>query len=454
MFGKEFKMRSYFIRPGPAKFVSLALIFLIALFSYSCRGNGNKVFRSNNDAIVVVASFDEDGRLLGQASGFIVTPDGKVVTNYHVVSMAYTIKIRHEGTTRNVTGLTHVDSDNDIAILRLEKGKYKTVRIGDPRALKVGEKVYAIGSPQGLENTMSEGIISGIRKAGDNTSLIQITAPISRGSSGGPVFNVRGEVVGITTFLIAETQNLNFALPVDLISRGLKKNGIVEPKEACRVDFNQTASCYFYQGVAYGVNGKQDRAVDAFKRSLKVDPNRAETYINLGVSYALLEKYGEAEKMFDRALALEPENPDALAKLGATYTELGRFEEATKILNRSLAARPDHVDSYFFLALNYEAQNKLDEAVPILLAIIKLQPQYADAYAHLGTIYTGMGKLNEAIAVFKTGISQKPEDPMLHLGLGKAYALSGDRAAALEEYKILKSGNVEMAKELFAVVYK
>ncbi len=434
--------------------MGLVFILIVVLFSYSCDGSGNKIFRSNNDAVVVVASFDEGGRLIGQASGFIVSSDGKVVTNYHVVSMAATIKIKHGGRILSVTGLTHVDSDNDIAILRLEKGNYKSVRIGNPNALRVGEKVYAIGSPQGLENTMSEGIISGIRNIGRDLSIIQITAAISRGSSGGPVFNRNGEVIGITTFLIAETQNLNFALPVNLVSKGLKKNDIVQPKEACRVDFNETASCYFYQGLAFGINGRQDRAVDAFKRSLSVDPNRVETYINLGVSYANMERFKEAEKMLVRALSIDPQNQEALAKLGAVYTHLGKYEESVNVLKQSLALNPNHVDSHFFLALNYEAEGKAPEAIPILQAVIKLQPEHTEAYSHLGSIYTDQGKLDDAIAVYKTGISQKPDDPMLHLGLGKAYALSGDKAAALEEYKILKAGNVEMAKELFAIVYK
>jgi len=429
-------------------------LIILALSSYACQRSGNKIFRSNNEAIVVVASFDEYGRLISQASGFIVSPEGKVVTNYHVVSMASTIKIKNGSTIRSVFGLTHVDSDNDIAILRLEKGKYKSVKIGNPNTLRVGEKVYAIGSPQGFENTMSEGIISGIRKVGRDMSVIQITAAISRGSSGGPIFNADGEVVGITPFLIAETQNLNFALPVNLVSRGLKKNDIVEPKEACRVDFKQTASCYFYQGLAYGISGRQDRAIDAFRRSLSVDPNRVETYVNLGVSYVNTDKFREAEKMFARALAIDPGNPDALARLGAVYTHLKKYDDSIRVLKKALSLWPDHVDSNFFLALNYEAQGKTADAIPILHAVIRLQPQHTEAYSRLGSIYTDMGKLDDAITIYKAGISHKPDDPMLHLGLGKAYALSGDRAAALEEYKILKAGNGEMAKELFSIVYK
>jgi tetratricopeptide (TPR) repeat protein len=446
-------MRSCVMQYDQKKILIAVSFLILVLFSYSCQ-NGNKIFRNNNDAIVVVASFDENGRLIGQASGFIVTPDGKVVTNYHVVSRASTIKIKRGGALQSVIGLTHVDSDNDIAILMLEKGKYRSVRIGNPETLKVGERIYAIGSPQGLENTMSEGIISGIRKVGSGMSIIQITAAISPGSSGGPVFNTRGEVVGITTFLIAEQQNLNFALPVNLASNGIKKNDIVAPKEACRVDYKETASCYFYQGIAYGLRGNQEKAVDAFKQSLNVDPNRVETYVNLGVGYANMQKYAEAERMFIRALAIDPVNPDILARLGAVYTQMEKYDEATEVLKRSLALRPGHIDSNFFLAINYEARNKMKEAIPLLLAIIKAEPQHTEAYSHLGSIYAGMGKFSEAIATYKAGISQKPDDPMLHLGLGKAYAMSGDRAAALEEYKILKAGNIEMAKELFALVYK
>ncbi|MCK7468474.1 MAG: S1C family serine protease [Desulfosudis oleivorans] len=125
-----------------------------------------------------------------------------------------------------------MDPENDIAIIKVEGKDYPNVRIGDANKAQVGEKVYVIGSPQGLENTISEGILSGIREVDRDAKILQMTAAISPGSSGGPVFNSRGEVIGIATFLIAETQNLNFAMPVNLIMAGLSREGLVSPQES------------------------------------------------------------------------------------------------------------------------------------------------------------------------------------------------------------------------------
>lgn len=432
----------------------LCLYFLLLVWPFACHGDADTIFRNNSGAVVVVASFDERGNPIGQGSGFIVSSDGKVVTNYHVVTMASRIKVKHGDAVYDVEGLTHVDSDNDLAILKLAKGKYPAVKIGNSDVLRVGEKVYAMGSPQGLENTISEGIVSGIRKIDKDISIIQMTAAISRGSSGGPLFNERGEVVGIATFLIAETQNLNFALPVNLITQGLAKNDLVEPGEACRVDFNQTAACFFYQGVAYGMLGRHDRAVDSFKRSLTVDSRRVETLVNLGVSYANMEKLGEAVDMFNRALALEPENVDVLARLGRVYAKQGNYAQSTKVLEKSLKINPGHVDARFFLALNYASRGKKAEAVKALQEVIRLEPLYADAYGYLGSVYTDMGRYGDAISAFKMGISQRPADPGMHLGLGKAYASAGNKASALQEYQILQTLDKEMANKLFKIIYR
>jgi tetratricopeptide (TPR) repeat protein len=443
-----------YLRMGRPFKIQLSIMFLLALISAgSCQRGGNAIFQRNNDAVVVVASFDDEGRMYGQASGFIISTDGKVVTNYHVISLASAIKVKQGNAFHNVVGLTHVDSDNDIAILKLEKGKYPAVRIADPDKVKVGETVYAIGSPEGLENTMSQGIVSGIRKINQGMSIIQMTAPISKGSSGGPIFNSRGEVVGISTFLVADTQNINFALPVSLAAKGLTKNNLVKPKEACRVDYNKTAACYFYQGLAYGTTGQLERAADSFKSSIAVDPQRIESYINLGVSYANMRKYTDAADMFKKALSLDPNNADALSKLGAVYIELEKHDESEEALKKSLAVNPDNTDARFYLAVDYGSQGRYEEAVAACKEIIRREPQYTEAYALLGSLLTKMKDYPEAIRIYKKGISQKPDDAQMHLGLGRVYVLSGDRASALDEYKVLKEKHPEIAAKLFKDIY-
>ncbi len=431
-----------------------ALFFMILAWPLACLGDANTIFTKNNAAVVVVFALDGEEKPLSEGSGFIVSADGKVATNYHVINMASKIKVRQGGRVVDVEGLTYVDSDNDLAILKLKGSRYPVVKMGDAKRLQVGEKVYAMGSPHGLENTISEGIISGIRNIDKERTVIQMTAAISPGSSGGPLFNDRGEVIGIATFLIAETQNLNFALPINLVKKGLTKNDLADPAEACRVDFKETAACFFYKGLAYGITGQHDRAVDAFKRSLGVNAKKVEVYINLGVSYANLEKFDEAIDMFNKALLIEPDNIEALAKLGAVYTRQGNYAESDRMLQRSFAIKPGDPDTHFYLALNYGSQGKYPEAAAALQEAIRLAPDHADAQGYLGVVYTAMKHYPEAASAFKAGIRLNPNDPRMHFGLGKAYASMGDKASALQEYNILKKLNPEMANQLFDLIYR
>lgn len=163
-------------------------------------------------AVVRISTFDASGQPLGSGSGFY-GPDGRVVTNAHVLEGAARAEIFDpDGRLQGTTQYAEVSSATvDIAILP---------RMGNPSvqlsmagaAPRVGESVVVIGSPLGLTNTVSDGLVSGMR-AEDGQHLIQISAPISRGSSGGPVLNREGEVIGVAVALLQGGQNLNFAVP-------------------------------------------------------------------------------------------------------------------------------------------------------------------------------------------------------------------------------------------------
>ena len=155
---------------------------------------------------MVVVAYDGKGNAISQGRGFIVRHDGAIITNYHVISNASDIKVKAGDKVLKVEGIIHADKENDLVILKVKGDKLPVVKLGDISKASVGEKVYVISSPEGLENTVSDGILSGIREISQERKVLQITAPISPGSSGGPVFNKSGEVIGVATFLI-EAQN-------------------------------------------------------------------------------------------------------------------------------------------------------------------------------------------------------------------------------------------------------
>lgn len=429
-----------------------AVIFLV--LSSVCLGDADKIYRENGPSVVVIVAIDREGRSMSQGSGFVVRDDGAVVTNYHVISRATDIKVKIGPKILDVEGVLYVDLDNDLAMLKVEGKGFPPVRLGDANGLLVGEKVYVIGSPQGLENTISEGILSGIREISSKRRILQMTAPISPGSSGGPVFNAKGEVVGVATFLIEENQNLNFALPINLVTPGLEKKDLVSPRDACRVDFTQTSACYYNQGLAYGTIGEYGRAADAFSKALTMDPRKVEVYVALGAIYSNLGRYQEALDMLNEALKSQPEEAALLNALAAVYGQMGKYREALAEFQKSAALRADNPVAFYGMATTYAKMKRFREAVKAGKQAVELDPESAQFRGFLGFAYTELNMTSEAAAAFKAAIRLDPEDPRMHFGLGKVYVLMGERASALEEYKMLKKVDPKSANELFDLIYK
>ena len=171
-------------------------------------------------SVVVIAAKYSNTSDTGQGSGVIIDDGTTVITNVHVVGGASEIVVHlQDGRSIKSKGYLKADTDRDLITIKIPK-KFKGVKpikLSKLKKIKIGTKVVAIGSPQGLTNTVSEGIISGIREFESGTRVIQTSAPVSPGSSGGGLFNMEGELIGITSFLHKGGQNLNFAYPAEYI---------------------------------------------------------------------------------------------------------------------------------------------------------------------------------------------------------------------------------------------
>lgn len=179
--------------------------------------------------VVYIEVLDSKNKVSSTGSGFIV--NDKIITNYHVIAGASSATVTtNSGKKYNVTGVYAYDEELDLAVLKVNGSKLPSVTLGDSDKISIGEKVVAIGSPIGLQNTVSEGIISSLRNGEDSCS-IQISVPINHGSSGGALFNEYGNVIGITSAGYDTTGDLNFAIPVNLVKPLLKSNTAISLKE-------------------------------------------------------------------------------------------------------------------------------------------------------------------------------------------------------------------------------
>lgn len=170
-------------------------------------------------SVVLLVMQDVNGQPLAMGSGFVVR-DGVIATNLHVIKGAASgyAKLADRNTKYDVRGVVASDPAHDLVLLAVDGLKAVPLVIGDSTHVAAGDAVYAVGNPRGLEGTFSAGIVSSVRKIGED-SLLQITAPISPGNSGGPVVNSKGQVIGVAVATFKGGQNLNFAIPSRYLSR-------------------------------------------------------------------------------------------------------------------------------------------------------------------------------------------------------------------------------------------
>ena len=414
-------------------------------------------------SVVIVFAYDDKGEFLKLGSGFFISQNGDIVTNYHVLQGASSAEIKTaDGKTYPITYIVAGDEQNDIIRLCVNiPSQYVYPLLLSKTIPEVGERIIVYGSPLGLEKTVSDGIVSAIREVPGYGKLIQITAPISPGSSGSPVLNMKGEVIGIATFQFIEGQNLNFAIPSERIANldlmeeektfTTEELFEQEDKDKKIYDYSETynkalyfidkeeyekalpcleiaiktdisslkAWAYFQIGYCYGKLGAHTKAIEAWKQAFRIDPNNAAAYYNLGVAYYELGFYKDAIEAWKQAFRIDPNNAAAYYNLGVAYNQLGFYKDAIEAYNQA----------------------------------IRISPDYAATYYNLGLIYIRLHYYAKAIEAFKQAIRIDPDNADAHGGLGFTYHLIGDNNSALNEYNILKELDIDKANELFDYIY-
>ena len=197
------------------------IAFALAVMVIGCGGRQQPAGRTKLSAREIAARsepaivrIEAGGDRVG--TGFAVDARGVIATNLHVVAGAHEIKIHTlDGKTYEVKRVEAIDLDRDLALITIEpKQPLATIPLGDSDKLAAGDPVVAIGNPMGvLDYTVSDGLISSVRVLSQQLTVLQISAPISPGSSGGPLFNSYGEVIGVATAILTQGQNLNFGVP-------------------------------------------------------------------------------------------------------------------------------------------------------------------------------------------------------------------------------------------------
>jgi S1-C subfamily serine protease len=392
-----------------------------------------KLAATDRPAVALITVFDKSGKPLKLGTGFFVSPDGKLVTNAHVIEGADNATAKLEnGATYSIRGVLKAALDKDLVLLQADAKDVPSLTVSREASLpEVGSRVAVIGSPLGLEGTVSEGIISGHRNAKKDDQWLQMTAAVSPGSSGSPVVDENGKVVGIATFLVNNAQAVNFARPVAYVSELLDQSkaptevapfwtvaanpknvvlndpDFVAAENALQKDdaagalkllngiaakYSENDALLFKLGAVYERLNLLDDAVQAYQHALKLEPTSGIGWTSLGSTFAKLKRFAEAKDAARQAVKQSPDYGPAWALLGKLYSDESRYADAADAFQRAAQLMPKDAEFWRSLAESYSKMNEpaksqeaiqksqeLTGTVPIAQASpVPLQDRYTD----------------------------------------------------------------------------
>jgi tetratricopeptide (TPR) repeat protein len=471
-----------------AKIIFLFIVLCLAAFSAAAQDFLPELVKRIKPSAVAIETFDAKGNTLSRGSGFFIAAD-KVITNRHVIEKSTRVEIHlFNGKKFAVKGVLAIDGEGDLALLQVEVPPATAVPLQImQRVPQEGESIVVIGNPYGLEGSVSNGIVSAVREISGYGKIIQITAPISPGSSGSPVVNMVGQVIGIATLQAAEGQSLNFAVPSERIaqlkvgdlqtfaalssetqknkrsaaqsyySQGLAQLGrddygraVQFFEKATETDPNY-AEAWYQAGFSYGMMGRHQEALKASKQAAKLRPEWAPTFINIGASSFALGQYKDAAEAYRQANRLDDDNAETLYALGLCLGKLNRTDEETLAYKRAVALKPDYAAAYEQLGAAYFKQKRFADALAAFDQLKTYKPD-AKTYNYLGESYFELGKAEEAVEAFNNAVGYNPDFEKARYNLGKAYLKLGDRDSAAVQYEMLRGAKSDWADKLYVLL--
>jgi len=350
-----------------------AYIFIYLPNIYSQTLTAEQIYKKVSGAVVVIHAYDYNEELASQGSGVIINDEGYLVTNYHLLKGNERVEVLHNKKIIQYSDIIGIDVERDILILKIESGKIPAIKIGDSKTINIGEKVYAIGSPLGFENTISEGIISGLRNYDEfGGKFIQITASISHGSSGGAVVNDKGELIGISTLTAMEGQNLNFAIPIDDVLD-------VEIRSYAN-DHSYKDYELFSKGLDARKRGNNQEAIEYYSLFIIKYPNFPGAYNNRGLAKLALDDFRGAIQDCNKVIEIEPNYLNIYNARGSAKRKLKEYQEAIKDYNKAIKIEPYNADAYYNRGLAKLALDDFRGAIQDCNKVIEIEPYSADAY--------------------------------------------------------------------------
>lgn len=371
-----------------------------------------QVIAKASRSVVSLSVYGQDGQVFATGSGFVVGKN-MIATNLHVVFGAHAVNANFpDGQSESAPDTIAWDAMNDLIILLVNTHGLPALQVAALPA--IGDSVIAIGSPRELNNSVSTGIVSGIRMQ-DGTRVIQTTAPISHGSSGGPLLNDTGRVLGITSSSLTDGQNLNFAVSAGYLAkiipttikhlvswRDLEENKWwrTEPTQASQTSDDVVnsgdAEVANALGNIYLTQEKYDDAANQFRKAIQIEPDLSVSHYNLGLVLEKQDKLDQALEEYSKASKLDPKASDPHKQLSHLYNDIKLYDKAISEADTALAIDPKDAFTYSQKGWALFETDKFSDAELAYRTALRWNENYAYARVDLGMVLESLNRHDEA----------------------------------------------------------
>ena len=371
--------------------------------------------------MVLMAEDSQSGRSQ-QGSAFVVDTAGWVLATAHQVADADRIAGHFEDGRRVRLELYASDASHDLALLKADEALPTALRLGDARTLRAGAPLWSIAAPRELAYTVSRGIVSHRDRRYRGFSVIQTDLDAAPGSSGAPVFDSEGAVVGMILMHLEDERWVTFVNPIHHAWPLLEAAGLREMEDA-----SLPALPTELLTPAPALSDREARAVAAYNRGVLAEsfeekrdayrlahallPAFYEALFNLAVVYERLAAWDEAEAAYGQAGQLRPDAPEIYRNRGRLYLQMDEFEAALDDFLRVQALKPDAPQSYNDLGEAYRRLGALTEAVAAFEQALERAPDYAEAHYNLGLVHVEQNGLPAARRHFERFLELRPDSP-------------------------------------------
>jgi len=464
---------------------ALILITLTAcvssIFLQSQEEDTSAILNNSEWAVVTLVVYDSGKKEIARGKGVIISSDGYMLTNYHLICQGVSAKVEipkrtksvkkvewedvfspsvdmerevggkkeaPKGKEEDVEGIVAVDKDLNFALLKIKGSGHPSAPIASSDQYAIGDRSLVVIDAE----TISEGSITNVSELSGTKKIAQISITFPENMSGSPIFNAEGQLTGVA-FSFGEVSNLvfpaSYAIP-------LTENKKVTPLSKFEHEnYFATSEGLYIKGLAYFLVDNYANALGLIEESVRLQPNNPEALSQLGVVYSKLNQYEKAVEAYTQSLNQDPDNYRTSYGLGIAYIRLRKDQDAISPLQQCTQTNPNFPDGYYNLGLAYQSLDQLENAAQAFEEFVKINPGPAwTGLNQLGTIYMKLERYDKAIEAFEEVVKTNSQDLKANYSLAYAYDLSGQYEKAAPLYRKLVQLNPKDAKSYYSMLFR